>query len=174
MQKIILFAVPGVILLIGIAYLVNKGPQPKSQGVQTSSLSSETRKDPQVKNNESNGSVALDLTTTNCTLQANGGYFCPATALQNFGPVTLVDTGSQRKCTVSYNTTSGFTFTGGKYQGTLTAGTMAVGVSKTSKTANIIRNDKKTLSLHINDDGVLDHILFVNSDYTSEQCIAIK
>ncbi len=174
MKKIILFAVPGVILLIGIAYLVNKGPQPKSHEERASPLSSETRKDLQAKNNESSGNISLELTTTDCALQANGGYFCPATALQNFGPVTLIDTGSQRKCIVSYDATSGFTFTGGKYQGTLTAGTMAVGVSKTSKTANIIRNDKKTLSLHINDTGVLDHILFVNSDYTSEQCISIK
>ena len=115
---------------------------------------------------------APSVDITKCTKQLNDAYICPVDAISDFGPVFVTDTASGNTCRISYQEVSGFSFTGKSKSGLITSGQLAVALYPSGNVATIARSEAKTISLHAREDGTLDHIIFVDSNYASEQCLS--
>lgn len=118
------------------------------------------------------GMPAIDISL--CTKQPNDAYICPPNALADFGPATITDTTSGRTCEISYGSSGGFSFKGATKTATLTAGPLAVALYPSGNVATIARSAGQTLSIHAREDGALDHTLFVDSNYSTEQCLSVQ
>ncbi len=118
------------------------------------------------------GSPAVDLTL--CTKQPNDAYTCPMNALSNFGPITITDTTSKNTCKVSYQKTEGFSFKGATKTGFVKPVLIAVALYPSGKIATIAASAAQTMSIHVGEDGAVDHTLFVDSNYSTEQCLVVR
>lgn len=167
MKNIIIIGIIGIVV-IGGGFFITKGD--KAQVAENVSLP-ETQAQQKIAVNAADA-PSFDISL--CSLQTNGNYICPANAISNFGPYTLETTGGNNTCTISYDSTTGFSFIGTTKTGTVSNGDLAVSVTPSNGLANVARSAGQSLSFHVGEGDQIDHILFVDTDYTSEQCLVIR
>lgn len=122
---------------------------------------------------DSGNNTPVTINMDNCTLQANNNYLCTPSALAAFGPTTITDTSSSNTCTVDYDGNGTLHFTGGGQADTLTISQFAMGGALPGGPANIADVAGK-ISLHINSTAQIDHVLRVNANFTSVQCLEVN
>ncbi|MCR4330837.1 MAG: hypothetical protein NUV49_03075 [Patescibacteria group bacterium] len=171
MKNIILIIVGAIVVAGGSYYALAQKQKPdlnkQSPQDQTSTQSED-------KGSKPAQATAPALSKDICALQVNGAYICPANAISDFGPYAILNSGTERTCTISYDSTNGFSFKGAVKTGNIPAGDLAVAVTPSGAIANVARSARQSISFHAGEDGQIDHVLFVDSDYTSDQCLTVR
>ncbi len=164
-NKIIWIVAIIIVAITSFALMGNKAPSdpqtPDTEQTTSSAPSGKTA-----------GAPAIDIAL--CTKQPNDAYICPANALADFGPVTITDTASSNNCEISYRNTDGLSFKSKTKSSTINAGPLAVALYPSGNIATVARSATQTLSFHAREDGSLDHILLVDSNYSTVQCLSTK
>lgn len=136
----------------------------------------ETKKEIPAKETQSSEttlSLAPSFDITLCKQQPNGAYICPPNAIGDFGPYEIKGTATNNACSLSYSKTVGFSFKGNQKTGIIPPGDLAIALTEAKTLATVARSASQTISFHVNDKNIIDHTLFVDSNFTSEQCLSI-
>ena len=160
--KIIAIALGGIVVVAGTVFFIT---------TDKNTSDSSTEKAEKVVTTKASAPV-VDI--ARCTKQPNDAYFCPPDALSNFGPVAVTDTASGNICEIGYSVSAGVSFKGKIKSGVVDAGPLAVALYPSGKIATVARSASKTMSFHVREDGTVDHALFVDSNYSTEQCVSVK
>ena len=119
----------------------------------------------------SSDSISID--SDNCSLQQNGSYICTATALKNFGPITVTDTASGNDCTILYRQSDGFSFDGPNIDTNVPPVEIAVSLLPNGSVSNIATTGANgSIAMHVNESGLPDHVLTVNTNNETDQCFS--
>ncbi len=165
MNKKIIFAISITVVAIGAILISNTSDSDTVVNKEQTSVSS-------VNSAKRAGMPALDI--SRCSKQPNDAYVCPPEVLSDFGPVVITDTASGNTCEISYRVASGLSFKGKVKQGVVDTGSLAVALYPSGAVATVARSGAKTMSFHAREDGTLDHTLFVDSNYSTEQCLSVN
>lgn len=108
-----------------------------------------------------------------CAQSDGPAHICAASAISAFPDTIIRDTHTGGDCVISYDPNVGFHFKGNRKSGIVAAGDITVTTSPSGDPVTLARSANRSISLHVGSDGMVDHILFVAEDFTSEQCLTL-